>query len=678
MGGESDVDSAAAVDAAKSREALLAQLAAMRARLDTISTAAKKSHALLTMLRQSRDRYRLLAENVRDVIWTSDFNFKYTYVSPSVERLRGYTTEEALGQTWADTMTPESMAAARRLFQAESRRELADGVDPNRFWSLEVELFCKDGSTVWAEVNTTVVRSADGTPIELLGVTRDITERRRTQAALRRWAHVFEHAHWGMAITREDGLTLDHVNAAFAKLHGYDDADQLVGRPITELCAPAYRRDAQAHLGAVLDAGKHAFECKHLHADGAQFPVRVEATAMAGESNSKCIAFNVIDLTDQKRGERAMRTASRLEATAMLAGGIAHDFNNLMVSVLGNASLMALELGEDHPRRAALADIERAAEQAGHLAQQLLAYARGGKYQPKVMNLNQTVQDVLELQQGQTSAVDLSSQLTPKLANIWADPSQMVQVVMNLLINAREAITHQGRIRVSTDNVYLHEDETRDRVEIPRGEYAVITVEDSGVGMTPEVRDRIFEPFFSTKKQGRGLGLAAVYGIVKNHGGYIHVQSEPWQGTVFHVYLPATNAAAAPEPAVSVQTANGTETVLVIDDEEMVLRVTQQLLEKFGYSVLTAADGVEAIEVVESHETEIHVALLDMGMPRMSGAEAFPQLRRARPDMKIIICSGYELGGASKELLDTGASAFLQKPFSARNLCTEIRKALAN
>lgn len=672
------MESAAALDAARTRNELLAELALVRQRLESVSTAARKSHALLKMLRQSRDRYRLLAENVRDVIWTADFNFKYTYVSPSVERLRGYTVEEALSQSWADTMTAESMAAARRLFQAESRREIADGVDPNRFWSMEVELLCKDGSTVWAEVNTTVVRDPDGTPIELLGVTRDITERRRTQAALRRWAHVFEHAHWGMAITRDDGLTLEHVNGAFAKLHGYDDGEQLIGRPITELCAPTFQRDVQAHLGSVLDLGKHAFECKHLHADGTQFPVRVEATAMSGDSGAKCIAFNVIDLTDQKRGERAMRTASRLEATAMLAGGIAHDFNNLMVSVLGNASLMALELGEDHPRRAALADIERAAEQAGHLAQQLLAYARGGKYQPKVVKLNQTVQDVLELQQGQHAAVEMTCQLAPDLANVWADPSQMVQVVMNLCINAREAISHQGRIRVTTENVDLPEGELRDRISIPPGQYTLITVEDSGAGMTPEVRDRVFEPFFSTKKQGRGLGLAAVYGIVKNHGGFIHVQSEPWQGTVFEVYLPATDAVATAAPAVTVEAANGSETVLVVDDEDMVLRVTRKLLEKFGYSVLTATDGLEAVEVAESHAEEIHVTLLDMGMPRMSGAEAFPHLRRARPDMKIIICSGYELGGASKELLDTGASAFLQKPFSARNLCTEIRKALAN
>ena len=381
------------------------------------------------------------------------------------------------------------------------------------------------------------------------------------------------------------------------------------------------------------------------------------------------------DITYRKQIEDKMLQSSRMEATATLAGGIAHDFNNLMVGVLGNAQLLKMNYCKDQDELEMLSDISKAAQRASELAQQMLAYARGGKYQLKVMNLNTIINETLRLQERSLPmGVKLMRSLEPELWNIEADPTQMHQVIMNFCINAVEASKTKGLISITTRNIEITKSE--ETPELKTGRYVYLSVKDSGCGISRENQAKVFEPFFTTKFQGRGLGLSAVYGIIKNHNGHIVLESETDKGTTFTVFLPACDKILPEQREKEKEVISGTETILVIDDEETVLKITKRFLENHGYKVLTAINGKEAVETAKTYKDEIHLAILDMGMPEMTGEEAFPLLMEARPDMKVIICSGYEMNKASRNMLKSGASTFIKKPFRLVELGKEIRQAL--
>jgi two-component system cell cycle sensor histidine kinase/response regulator CckA len=386
------------------------------------------------------------------------------------------------------------------------------------------------------------------------------------------------------------------------------------------------------------------------------------------------------DITERRQTEEAMVRASRLEATATLAGGIAHQFNNLMVGVLGYAEMLKADLAWDASALGVLDTISTSAQQAGELAQQMLAFARGGKYQPRVMNLNDAVRGVLYAQESLLPArIDVALDLASDLWNVEADLAQVSQVLLNVLTNAVEAIEGSGRITIATRNFRLDDTPVED---LEAGPYVCLSVQDTGHGMSAEVQARIFEPFFTTKFQGRGLGLAAVYGIVRNHGGHIVVDSKEGHGTTIEIHLPAIRPRSAePSARTSVTkepggpTDEGLATVLVIEDEETVQKLVKRMLQRRGYRVLVASDGQQAVEIART-DAEIDVALLDIEMPSQRGTATYPLLMEARPGLKTILCSGYELDDQVQALLDAGARAFIHKPFDVFTLETEIRRVL--
>jgi len=386
-------------------------------------------------------------------------------------------------------------------------------------------------------------------------------------------------------------------------------------------------------------------------------------------------AVFVRDITERKKAEETLRRASRIEATTTLAGGVAHDFNNLMAGVLGNAEVLKMRLERRPEVLDKLEHICRAAQRGGDLSQQLLAFARGGEHAPQLLNLNDIIRETLRLQErALPPRIRIVRKLEPFLWDTKMDPSQMDQVVMNLCLNAVEAINGQGRLVLRTENVEVTAE--NDHPEFKPGRYICLTVEDSGSGMAQQTKERVFEPFFTTKFQGRGLGLAAVYGIVQNHHGTISCSSEQEQGSMFKVYLPAAETGFEPGSTQSDGIPRGNETILVIDDELMILDVTQAILEHLGYHVLVAENGREAVKIARSFDGKIHLAILDIGMPVMGGTDAYRLLMKARPEMKVIISSGYELDEPARALLSAGASAFIAKPYRAGSLGREIRKAL--
>ncbi|RPH92081.1 PAS domain S-box protein [candidate division KSB1 bacterium] len=496
-------------------------------------------------------------------------------------------------------------------------------------------------------------------------------------AALRRLAAIVESSNDAIIGKALDGM-IESWNHAAEKLYGYK-ASEVIGRPIS-LLLPSGSDDEQPELLSRIGAGERieAYETIHARKDGQCINISLTISPIMDEDGHIMgVATIARDLTLQKRAEEILRKRSSMEATALLAGGVAHDLNNLMAAVLGNAELLALEF-HDRPRTLDSLDvILTSAQMAGRLAHELLAYARGGRHQSIAINPNDVVQQILGIQKSaHRLSISLKQHLAPDILNVEADPTQMNQMLHNLTMNAIEAIDGSGEITITTQNMDVDSLFAETHTGLKPGPHVVLSVSDTGCGMTADVLSHVFKPFFSTKTPGRGLGLAAVYGIVKNHSGYIAAESSAGAGACFTVYLPATDRTPDKIPGAPVAVLGGCETILVVDDEAQILMVNRRILEASGYHVLTARDGADAVRVASEFSGDIHLVVLDMAMPVMDGAQAFTLLKRLRPACKVIISSGYDLNDSVRLLLDEGADAYLQKPFRLTDLTQEVRRLL--
>lgn len=446
-------------------------------------------------------------------------------------------------------------------------------------------------------------------------------------------------------------------------------------------------QSGQGSQSAQANQPSPAVEMAALRKDGREVPV--EATFSSWRSGQETFYTAILrDITDRQRTQEALQEAARLDATATLAGGIANQFNNLLFGVLGNTELLQMRLADRPDVTGRLEMISQQAQRASELVQQMLAFARRGQYQPVVVNLNDTVRKTVQSTQVR-DGIDVDFETDSSLWRISADPTQLAQLMANLLANAAEALDQRadGRVSISTRNVVIDErrgDERRadsrrttDVPELEPGPYVCLEVTDNGTGMSPEVLAKIYTPFFTTKFQGRGLGMAAVWGIVRHHGGHIDIDSEVDQGTKIHLYLPAIDSemrmSSAPERRMPVP--GGTETVLVVDEEEVFISVTREFLEMLGYRVLEASTGSEAVELAEKHAGGIDLALLDTNLTSMNPVSTYAQLVAARPEIRIILCSS-DADQTATSLLEAGASAFLRKPFGLDLMGLEIRRAL--
>jgi signal transduction histidine kinase/CheY-like chemotaxis protein len=389
------------------------------------------------------------------------------------------------------------------------------------------------------------------------------------------------------------------------------------------------------------------------------------------------------DMTERKRVEEHLRSAQKLESIGLLAGGIAHDFNNLLVGVIGNAGLAETMLPHGSPVVDVLKRIVTAGEQAAHLTSQMLAYAGKGRFIVKPVDLSGMVLETGRLLQASLSGkIEIRHELAPGLPAVETDPSQMRQVYMNLALNAAEAIgDNPGLITVETGEMTLDAASVAglENWSITPGPYVYLEVSDTGSGMDESTLSRIFDPFFTTKFQGRGLGLAAVSGIVRAHRGAIRVTSRPGFGSTFRVILPSAPARVpAPPPAAPITDLRGEGTVLVVDDESLVREVARRSLERQGYEVLLAANGPEAVEIVRDQGDRIRLVVLDLSMPGMSGEDTLPRLREIRPDLEVMVSSGYSRAEALRSFQGVHISGFVQKPFSIAGLAREVRSVLVH
>jgi PAS domain S-box-containing protein len=383
------------------------------------------------------------------------------------------------------------------------------------------------------------------------------------------------------------------------------------------------------------------------------------------------------DVTEQKHLEIQLQRAQRMEAIATLAGGIAHEFNNALSGVIGNIELLKMDLPYDENVRKYAEIMKISTHRMANLTNQLLAYAQGGKYQPKNIPIDTIVKNTVPIiQHGIDPAIKVETDLPADISNVEVDLTQMQMVLSAVLNNSAEAMDGKGRIRITAGDKELDEEFTRYHPGLKPGDYVCLTIEDNGKGMDEETKKRVFDPFFTTKFQGRGLAMAAAYGIVRNHDGWISLYSELGRGTVTCIFLPAVKVEEKEGKKPKTKLVKGTGTILVIEDEEIIMDVCRAMLEKLGYRVLEAKTGIKAIDIVKTFDGDIDLVILDIVLPDMNGEKVYPFLMKARPSLKVLVSSGYSIDGPAQNILDAGAQGFIQKPFSILALSERLGELL--
>jgi PAS domain S-box-containing protein len=507
---------------------------------------------------------------------------------------------------------------------------------------------------------------------------------RSAQEGLRRseinFRSLVTNAPYGICRCDSTGILLD-VNPALVTILGYASSSELVGRNLANLYSDTQQWFNLADYFRSLQRF-HGLVAEWVRKDGSSVIVRLSGRAMRGERNAIFFELFTEDVTERRALEQQLRQAQKMEAVGRLAGGIAHDFNNLLMVISGYCEFLLERIGSDPALRGPVQEIANAAERATSLTRQLLAFSRKQMLAPKVVDLNAIVTENLKMLTRMIGEdIDLVMVPGGEIGAVKADPGQIEQVIMNLAVNARDAMPHGGKLTIETGNVALDQEYARLHAPVAPGEYIMLAISDTGMGMDTETQSHIFEPFFTTKGlKGTGLGLSTVYGIIKQSGGYIWVYSEPGKGTSFKIYLPrvsATGEAIAAEPTVAAaKPEQALETILLVEDESKLRRLARQYLENQGYTVLEAADGAAAIEVSNAHPAPIHLLLTDVIMPGMNGRELAHRLSLLRPETKVLFMSGYtENAIGHNGMLEEGI-ILLQKPFTLPALKAKVREVL--
>jgi PAS domain S-box-containing protein len=507
----------------------------------------------------------------------------------------------------------------------------------------------------------------------------DVTERKNVQEALQnsefKFRSLFDLSPQAIARTHFTTGKIVDVNQKFCELFKITREEALEQNPV-EL--GFYSQENRQHfLNVLMESGEvHGLEMEFKAKNGAKFNTRMFAKRIQMEGTPYILTI-FHDITDQKKLEAQLQQAQKMEAIGTLAGGIAHNFNNLLMGIQGYASLALMEIDPNHPNNYKLKNIEKLVQSGSNLTNQLLGYAREGKYKIRPSNLNLLVKETTATFTLTRKEIHVQQELDENLLNVKIDQGQIEQVLFNLLVNAADAMPLGGNLFLKTMNI-THLNMINKPYKAAPGNYVLLTVRDTGLGMDKKTLGRIFEPFFTTKglSKGTGLGLASVYGIVKAHGGYIDVLSEKGQGTTFEVCLPAFEKEPVQEKTVSNQFLKGKETVLLIDDEQMIIDVGKQMLTQLGYKVLTATGGIEALDVYRRNKGSIDLLVLDMIMPDIEGGVTYDKIKNLNPNVKVLLASGYSLDGRANEIMKRGCNGFIQKPFNIKELSYKIRTIL--
>ncbi len=658
------------------QDELLEQITTLKSDYEKI----KNNYAVL----EERDRkLGILTKHIPDVIWfLSVKKLRIVFITPSVKKMLGYTPEEVARTPFNQILTPASYAFTAQYLKDELERVTKGLSSPTKTHRFEIEYVRKDGSPLAAEITAIGYMGPDGELIEILGISRDITKRKQALEALKkseeRYRTLFETSMDAIYITSRDGRFIE-ANPAAVSLFGFADRDEMLRTPVQDIYFdPTDRKTFKEQIekdGFVKD-----YPIKFKKIDGSPRDCMLTSNIWRSEDGTVLGYQGIIrDNTEQNRLKAQLLQAQKMEAVGTLAGGIAHNFNNILMTIQGNTSLMLMKTDENHPHYKKLLKIEEYIRYGSELSNQLLGFARGRLSEMKITDINRILKNTVAMFARSKKEVSIETDFADDLWPVLIDPGHMDQVMMNLLVNAGQAMPGGGKIFIRTQNITASGSQPPPS-QLKPGNYVKISITDTGVGMDEETRQKIFDPFFTTKKygEGTGLGLSTVYGIVKNHDGHITVYSEPGKGSTFNIFIPATGEMAEKTPLTSRRPdlVPGTETILLVDDEEIIKETGQTMLEELGYTVLTAQSGAEGIETYTRHKNQIDLVVLDMIMPDMGGAETFERLRSVTPDLKILLSSGYGLNQQVASILERGCDGFIQKPFNLTELSQKVRGVL--
>jgi two-component system cell cycle sensor histidine kinase/response regulator CckA len=663
----------AVIDEDKTKSQLIGELVELRQRI-------AKLEALESELKQSAENLRHQTKHLESLIYysslaivTLDEAHNVISCNREFEELFRFEESEITGKN-----LDEVVVGHQYLMEAKSfTKETLDGKAIHGSGTRQR----KDGSTVDVEFFGVPV-VIDGSIVGAYGIYQDVSERKRVEVALReseeRFRILVEESPFGVSIIGKDGH-YTYLNPTFRAIFGYDLKDIPTGKQWFSKAYPdqEYRKKVISTWVDDLNGTEpgnsrpktFTVTCK----DGSEKNIHFRPVTM--KTGDQFVIYE--DVTELKQLEEQLHLAQRMKALGTLAGGIAHNFNNLLTGIMGSASLMLLNTDPTHPHYERLKSIEKLVDSGSKLTRQLLGFARKGQYEVKTLNINQVVRETSDTFDATRKDIRVHRNLAEKLLGVHADQGQIEQILWNLYVNAADAMVGGGDLFIEAHTL-THAEMKSKPYKVKPGTYVLIKVRDTGSGMDKKTMERIFEPFFTTKglARGTGLGLASVYGMVKAHGGYIDVDSWKGKGTTFSIYLPASQQEVPERQTTSGRLERGQETLLLVDDEAMVLKVSQELLEMLGYTVIPARGGREALELYRAQRDEIDMVIIDLIMPDMGGGETYDQLRELNPHVKVLLSSGYSINGQASEILKRGCDGFIQKPFEARELSQMIRDIL--
>ena len=628
-------------------------------------------------LRKSEEKYRLIAENMSDVIAVIDMDLRFTYVSPSIKRLTGYTVEEAMKHSVEDIMMPESFKKVLKAFEEEIMLEASGNADPSRTRIIEFKQNKKDLSIVWVEASCSFLRDIDQNPTGILVISRDISDRKQAEAERERLMAAIEQSGEAILVTDTNG-SIQYVNPAFQKITGYTWQEAINQNPRILKSGHQDKAFYQQVWKTISSGRTWSGRMVNRKKDGSLYTEDATISPVFDDSD-KIINFVAVkrNVTEHLKLSARLQQTQKLESIGTLAGGIAHDFNNILSSVIGFTELALDDAEKGSSIEDSLQEIYAGGKRAIDLVKQILAFARQSDDAIKPVQVDIIAKEVLKLLRASIPTTIQIDQNIKKDLTIMGNPTQAHQVIMNICTNAAQAMEDSGGIlKVSIKDKMV--DENDGLKDLIPGEYAEIKVSDTGLGIDPEIMDKIFDPFFTTKETGKGtgMGLALAHGIIKSYNGLIAVDSEPGQGTEFTVYLPLIRGHRESDSYQPEILPTGDERILLVDDETSIVKMTSQILQKLGYEVVFRTSSIKALELFRSEPDDFDLVITDMTMPEMTGDKLAVELMSIRRDIPVILCTGYSSKISDKTAADIGIKAFAYKPVSKVDLAKTVRKVL--
>jgi PAS domain S-box-containing protein len=626
-------------------------------------------------LKKSEEKYRTILENIEEGYYEVDLAGNFTFFNDSIQKILGYGRDELMGMNNRQYTNREN---AKTLYQAFNK-VYTTGTPTKEF---DWKIIRKDRSERYVEASVSLLKGSEGEPIGFRGIVRDITERKEAEEALReskeKYRLLVDHAHDGIFIAQGDLIKFQNPKAH--EILGCS-AEELHETPFMDLVHPEDRvllpkKPQTMHKGEEIPS---AYSLRIINKSGEELWVQINAVDIKWEGKPATLNF-VTDITFEKRLEAQLLQAQKMEAIGTLAGGIAHDFNNILSSVIGYTELAIEEVSKGGLLHNNLKEVLRAGRRARDLVKQILAFSRQSDHELRPLEISPIIKETLKLLRASLpSTLEIHQNIGPDLGTVMTDPTHVNQILMNLCTNAAHAMGENGgTLDVSLEKVDNGTDLGVRFTGLSPGPYLKLTVNDNGHGMAPEVKERIFDPYFTTKEKGEGtgLGLAMVHGIVKSHGGTITVYSEPEMGSTFHVYLPIIETEKDQDTGREKTVPTGSERILFVDDEQPIVDIGKQMIEQLGYTVVIRTSSLEALELFRTKPHEFDLIITDMTMPNMTGEELANELMFIRPDIPIILCTGFSRRVTEKKAKAMGIQAFIMKPILKQELAETIRRVL--